>query len=125
MPIACQTAVKNTKSEAETDTLLRLKVDSQLLNIIRERKTGKIENASPALLQEDSTGTVRLEIKAKVSEKLMEFLRASGASGLRYFNQFDMLQCGLPLASIEKTAMRKDVDFVRPAPMMQLDREPK
>ena len=122
--IACQAPAKSRNSSTTRDSVLAGKVDSRLLMAIRENKTGRIENSVPVTLPEDSTGTVRVELKAKVTDSLIRFLRSCGATNVNGFNQFDVLQCGLPLTSIEKVALRKDVAFIRPAPVMQLNNEP-
>jgi hypothetical protein len=124
LTLACQTPAKNEKSPVRQDSILLNKVDSRLLAAVRESKTGKIENSVPVILPEDSTGTIRVELKAKVTDSLIRFLRSCGASGVNAFNQFEVLQCGLPLNAIEKVAVRKDVYFIRPAPVMQLNNEP-
>jgi hypothetical protein len=125
LSVACQTPAKNRKSSVKLDSSYTNKIDSRLLTAVRESKTGKIENTVPVTLPEDSTGTIRVELKAKVSDSLLKFLRLCGASNIKAFNQLDVMQCGLPLSAIEKVALRNEVDFIRPAPVMQLDIEPR
>ena len=125
LSLACQPPAKSRQTNAAQESLLKSKVDSRLLMAMRESRTGKIENTVPVTLPKDSIGTVRVELRAKVSDSLLRFLRDSGASGVKAFQQLDVLQCGLPLSVIGKVASRKDVHYISPAPEMQLDVEPR
>ena len=94
------------------------KVDSVLLHAEKMRRGEPIAEGVTALrveLNQDDEGRVLTDIKATVSDGLLERIEEIGGKEVSHFAQFDAVRAWLPLDKIEGLAARADVSFIQPA----------
>jgi hypothetical protein len=91
------------------------KISSQF---IHANMDGSKSLAVPGLrtgLQKDSDGRILVDITAKISEGLVAQVRATGASILNQFPEFDAMRAWVPFDGITALSASSDVTFIRPA----------
>jgi len=66
-------------------------------------------------VDKDGDGRVLVDIKADVTDALLQYIRTLGGNVVNDFPQYHAIRAGIPLASVENVASRSDVRFVGPA----------
>ncbi|WP_243727344.1 S8 family serine peptidase [Actinocrispum wychmicini] len=118
--IAALQDLKVSQSKSES------KMDSSLVVAKRETSDRRLAAAVPQLqtpVKADPAARVTVDIRATVSDGLVNDLRKAGA-GIRYVSPtVGSIRAELPLAAIEGIAARSDVRFVEPAVGAKTSRE--
>lgn len=105
--------------EKESRTPAQQKIDSQLLQAIRQRRRrpatgGDLAGETPIRI--DSAGRTRVDIRAKVTPRLLTRVRKLGGTVLASFAQYDTIDAVMPLDKLEALATLSDVKFIGPPP---------
>ncbi len=104
--------------EKESRTPAQRKLDSQLIYFSKQTRNQAITPAVVALqtsIEADAVKRVLVDIKATVSQPLLDFIAASGGLVVNEFAAFDAIRAQLPVGFLETLAARRDVRFVAPA----------
>jgi hypothetical protein len=94
------------------------KIDSQLLYADMMRRGVPIADGVPTQrvdLDNDDQGRVLVDIKAEVTDALLQYIKSIGGNVVNDFPQYQAIRAGVPLANIEDLAARGEVKFVEPA----------
>ena len=99
-----------------------LKIDSNLLFAARAAKNAQlgIRTALPVYVENfiaeevKGDGTVNLNIRASISDALIDALKAIGASDIQSFAQYDTVTARIPVADVYQIAALADVRFISP-----------
>lgn len=99
-------------------TPIQQKIDTQLLY------AGKMQRGEPIAegvatqrvdLDKDDQGRILVDIKANVTDALLEFIQTLGGKVVNDFPQYQAIRANVPLSNIEDLAARTEVKFVEPA----------
>jgi uncharacterized repeat protein (TIGR01451 family) len=115
---AVREQIATLQAEKAARTPAQQKVDSEVLFLARKQSGQAFGPALQALaekLQPANDGRELVDIKARVSAELLEYLRGLGATIISSVPRFDAIRARLPLAQVETLAGRADVRFVRRA----------
>lgn len=99
-------------------TMAQQKIDSQLLFADKMRLGVPIADGVPTQrvdLDYDEQGRVLVDIKADVTDRLLQSIQNQGGTVINYFPQYHAIRAGVPLASIGDLATNSEIDFVEPA----------
>ena len=104
--------------EKESRTPAQRKMDSQLIYAAKQNRGQAIAANVPLLkhtakLQAD--GRVLVDIKANVTDPLLQALRDAGGEVVNSHPQFQAVRALIPIAKMETLAALTDVSFIRPA----------
>jgi len=94
------------------------KMDSQLVYAVKQNRNEAISAAVPTLpvkVDTDAQNRVLLDIKATVSQGLLDFIVQSGGAVVSQAAKYNAIRATMPHGSVEALADRADVRFVRPA----------
>jgi hypothetical protein len=106
------------EKEKESRTPTQQKIDSQLLYADKMRRGVPIADGVPVQrvdLDKDDQGRILVDIKADVTDALLQFIKTLGGNVVNDFPQYQAIRAGVPLANIEDLAARGEVKFVEPA----------
>lgn len=94
------------------------KIDSQLLYADRMRQGRPVADGVPTLrvgLQRDEQGRVLLDIKADVTDRLLQHIADLGGHVINNFPTSQAIRAAVPLEAVEQLAAADGVHFVKPA----------
>jgi subtilisin family serine protease len=83
------------------------------------KSTGVVHPAVPKLrpdVMAEADGRYKVEIKATVTQGLLDAIQAAGGKIISSFPDYHVLQAALPVEKLESIAARDDVVFIRPPP---------
>jgi Subtilase family/CARDB/Bacterial Ig domain len=106
------------EKEKESRTPTQQKIDSQLLYADKMRRGVPIAEGVPTQrvdLDKDDQGRILVDIKADVTDALLQYIKTLGGNVVNDFPQYQAIRAGVPLANIENLAARSEVRFVEPA----------
>jgi len=106
------------EAEKSQRTPIQLKIDSQLLYADKMRRGVPIAKGVVTQrvdLDKDDQGRILVDIKADVTEALLQFIESGGGKIINSFPKYNAIRAGVPLAGIENLAARTEVGFVKPA----------
>jgi hypothetical protein len=106
------------EKEKESRTPTQEKIDSQLLYADKMRRGVPIADGVPVQrvdLDKDDQGRILVDIKADVTDALLQYIKTLGGNVVNDFPQYQAIRAGVPLANIEDLAARGEVKFVEPA----------
>src|SRR5665213_1228804 len=106
------------EKEKESRTPTEQKIDSQLLYADKMRRGEPIAKGVPVQrvdLDKDDQGRILVDIKADVTDALLQYIKTLGGNVVNDFPQYQAIRAGVPLANIEDLAARGEVKFVEPA----------
>lgn len=101
------------------------KMDSQLVYASRMELGQSIAENLPIQrveLDRDDQGRVLVDIKAGVTDDLLESIRARGGLMVNSFPQYHSIRASLPLSAVEAIAAHAEVGFIAPAARAILNR---
>jgi Subtilase family len=93
------------------------KIDSQMLYEMK-KSSGEMLKGMPALntgIEPDKSGKVLVDIKAKVTDGLLEQIKAADGEIIYSSESGSTIRANIPMAQIEALASNKDVIFIGPA----------
>jgi hypothetical protein len=99
-------------------TPIQQKIDTQLLyanKMTHGEAIAKGVATQRVDLDKDAQGRILVDIKANVTDELLQFIETGGGKIINSFPKYKAIRAGVPLASIENVAARTEVAFVRPA----------
>ena len=111
--------------EKQSRTRIQQKIDSRLLQAIREKqgtKTGKGVKQVPAMLHADSNGNIEVDINAEATDSLLNKIKVLGGQILFRSIQYHTIRAAVNLMIVEKIAGYPEVKFIGPAAVPQLNR---
>ncbi len=94
------------------------KMDSHLIRATRQLRDGVARKDMPQLrhgVKFETDGRTKVDIDAKVSEALLNAIRAAGGEIINSVPEENAVRAFLPVESAEAIAARPDVKFIRPA----------
>jgi hypothetical protein len=94
------------------------KIDTQLLYADKMQRGVPIADGVPVQrvdLDKDDQGRILVDIKADVTDSLLQYIKTLGGNVVNDFPQYQAIRAGVPLANIEQLAGRGEVKFVEPA----------
>jgi hypothetical protein len=106
------------EKEKESRTPTQQKIDTQLLYADKMRRGVPIADGVPVQrvdLDKDDQGRILVDIKADVTDALLQYIGTLGGNVVNDFPQYQAIRAGIPLANIEQLAGRGEVKFVEPA----------
>ncbi|HZJ16897.1 MAG TPA: hypothetical protein VFD27_17720, partial [Chthoniobacteraceae bacterium] len=115
---AVREQIATLQAEKAARTPAQQKMDSQVLFLAR-KQSGQAFGAGLEVLAEKiqppADGRELVDIKARVSAELLDYLRGIGATIVSSVPRFDAVRARVPLMQVEALAARADVRFVRRA----------
>ena len=106
------------EAEKSKRTTVEQKIDSQLLYADKMRRGEPIAEGVRTLrvnLDKDDQGRILVDIKADVTDALLQYIKTLGGDVVNSFQQYQAIRASVPLANIENLAARGEVKFVGPA----------
>ena len=106
------------QSEKAKRSPVQEKIDSQILYANKMRLGLPIADGVPTQrvdLDKDDQGRVLVDIKADVTDALLQYIKTLGGNVVNDFPQYQAIRAGVPLRNIEDLAARTEVKFVEPA----------
>jgi hypothetical protein len=92
------------------------KVDSQLLSALRQHSTSAPQPGAPAnAVKIDADGRTTVDIKATVSDALLQKINDVGGNVISSFPQYHAIRASIPVDRLMEIAAQPDVGFIRPA----------
>src|SRR5215471_10333969 len=111
--------------EKSNRTPAEQKIDSQLLQALREsrgQKMASAANLAPANVGSDSDGNVKVDIAADVTDDLIIRIESLGGQIIFPSWQYHTIRAQVSLANVETIAAYPEVTFIQPAVGSVLDR---
>jgi uncharacterized FlaG/YvyC family protein len=105
------------QKEKASRSPVQQKIDSQMLYEMK-KNSGEMTKGMPALqtgIESDKSGKVVVDIKAKVTDDLLQQIKAAGGEVIYSSEAGGSIRAKLPMAQIESVASNKDVIFIGPA----------
>lgn len=124
---ATQAQIESLMEEKAARTPAERKMDSQLVYFAKLSRNQAIASAVPTLTTDvmaNADNRVLLDLKATVSEGLLNFIVQSGGVVVNHFAAYDAVRALLPVAAFEALAARPDVRFIEPAAVAQTNTGP-
>ena len=106
------------ETEKRQRTLVQDKIDSQLLYADKMNRGLLIAEGVPTQrvdLDKDEQGRVFVDIKAEVSDGLLQYIAARSGKVVSSFPQYQAIRASIPLDGLEELAARAEVRFIQPA----------
>lgn len=100
--------------DKQTLTVAQRKIDSQLLQAIRQRHAPRAERLVVAV-EIDGEGRALVDISARVTPELLEWINVLGGTVISHFERYHTIRARLPLNRLETLAGHADVRFIMPA----------
>lgn len=103
--------------EKNSRTELEQKIDSRLLQAIREHRGEKNVNRDlePVQVNADNRGNLQVDIKADITDNLLNKIKSLGGNILSSFPQYRTLRAQISLTMVETIAGYTEVKFIEPA----------
>jgi hypothetical protein len=105
------------EAEKSRRTPIQQKIDSHLLYADKMRRGESVAEGVPTQrlnLDQDNQGRILVDIKADVSQSLLERIAALGGNVISSYPEYRAIQAGIPLSEIESVAAQKEVAFIQP-----------
>ena len=105
-------------AEKENRTPAQQKIDSQLLQAVREARGQQMTagvNLTKADVKADDTGNLAVDISGKVSDALIAKIQNSGGKIIYASARYNTVRAQIKLTDVEKTAEYPEVTFIQPA----------
>ncbi len=106
------------ETEKSRRTPAQQKIDSQLLYADKMRRGEPIADGVASLdvkLERDDQGRPLVDIKADVTDELLQEIGELGGNVINSFPQYHAIRAAVPLSVIEILAARADIQFIGPA----------
>lgn len=106
------------ETEKASESPVQQKIDSQLLYAEKIRQGVPIAEGVPTQrvdLDKDGQGRILLDIKAKITDALLQYIQTLGGNVVNDFPQYQAVRAAVPLENIENLAARNEVKFIQPA----------
>jgi hypothetical protein len=106
------------QAEARALSPAQKKIASPLLDAHREFLGAAPRPYAPRIksnLKLRDGGKILVDIRARVSDALLRYLKSQGASIQNYFPQYESIRAEIPIAALETIAGHADVKFIRAA----------
>ena len=111
--------VKLLEKEKNSRTAAQKKIDSRLLQAVREWHGGKMTpgtHLEPSNVNADAHGNLQVDISAEeVSDALLNSIKRSGGKIIYSSKQYHTIRAGINLSMVETIAGYKEVKFIEPA----------
>ncbi|HZG25470.1 MAG TPA: hypothetical protein VEZ17_12855, partial [Chitinophagaceae bacterium] len=108
--------------EKSSRTPAERKIDSRLLQAVREKSGIKLTNGlrlEPVQLPTDAAGNLEVDITANVSDDLLTRMESLGAKIIFPSTEYHSIRALVNMSIIAKIAAYKEVSFIRPAAIAQ------
>ncbi len=105
------------EAEKSQRTPIQQKIDSHLLYADKMQRGELIAEGVPTQrlnLDRDNQGRILVDIKADVTQSLLQRIAALGGDVINSYPEYRAIQAGIPLSEIENLAAQKEVAFIRP-----------
>jgi hypothetical protein len=105
------------EAEKARRTPIQQKIDSHLLYADKMQRGEPVAEGVPAQrlnLDRDNQGRILVDIKADVSQSLLQRISALGGNVINNYPEYQAIQAGVPLSEIENLAAQKEVAFIQP-----------
>jgi hypothetical protein len=105
-------------SEKQSRTPIERKIDSQLLQAVREYQGKKMAwktELEPANVYADKNGNLDVDISATVSDQLLSNIKALGGVIIFPSVQYHTIRARVSITKVEKIAALEPVRFIQPA----------
>ena len=106
------------QEEKAARTPAQRKIDSQLVHALRKKRFGLVAPGLTSLkvdLEIEADGRVLVDLRAKVTPELLEFIERNGGKVVNSFERDNAVRAQVPLDRIEGLAARPEVRSLRPA----------
>jgi uncharacterized repeat protein (TIGR03803 family) len=106
------------EAEKGKRTPTQQKIDSQLLYADMMRRGVPIADGVPTQrvdLDKDDQGRILVDIKANVTDALLQYIGTLGGKVINNFPQYQAIRASIPLTNIEVLAARSEIKFIEPA----------
>ena len=106
------------QEEKAARTPAQRKIDSQLVHALRKKRFGLVAPGLTSLkvdLEIEADGRVLVDLRAKVTPELLEFIERNGGKVVNSFEKDNAVRAQVPLDRIEGLAARPEVRSLRPA----------
>src|ERR1035437_3904414 len=106
------------QAEKASRTPAQQKMDSQLIYALKQSLNQVIAPGVTnlrVLVQRESDGRVKVDLKATVTQDLLDFIQSSGGSIVSSVPAFQAVRALVPLSLTETLAGRADVQFIQAA----------
>jgi hypothetical protein len=129
--IAAQTRSKTARQlellnkEKKSRNAVEQKIDSRLLQAIREKQGKKMAQGTelePVNVNVDTKGNLEVDIKADVTDALLKKIVETGGRIIFPSKQYHTIRASINLLMAERIASFKEVKFIAPGSMPQLNR---
>ena len=112
-----------TASKAASSATIESKIDSQLLQALRT-PAGESSPSRDVVsgVRADANGRILVDIKATVTDSVLEQIRALGGSIVSTFPQYQSIRASVPLGHLTEVAAIPQVSFIRAAEVPSLNR---
>jgi hypothetical protein len=111
-------AVARCASGESSSMPVEQKIDSQLLSALRQRSGNTTTPDAPtSAVKIDADGRTTVDIKATVSDALLQQIKALGGNIISSFPQYHAIRASIPMDRLPDLASLPDVSFIRPAEM--------
>ena len=110
--------IQSLLAEKESRTAVQRKISSQLLQASREARGQKMAadvDLEAAPVKADKRGILQVDITARVTEELINKIRATGGKIIYASPQFNTIRAEMKVSDVETVAAYKEVRFIKPA----------
>ena len=104
--------------EKSARTLTQQKIDSRLLQAVREHRGEKMAQGvelEPANVNADGNGSLSVDIKGDISSTLLAKIESLGGQVIYASEKYHTLRASISLTDVENIAGYKEVKFIEPA----------
>ena len=104
--------------EKSSRTPTQLKIDSRLLQAVRESRGQKMAEGvelEPAQVDADNTGTLKVDIKADINDAFLTKIQSIGGQIIFASAQYHTVRASVNLSNVEVIAGFPEVKFIEPA----------
>ena len=119
-PITGPQQVDSLLKEKASRMPVERKIDSQLLQAIKERTSQngtKSNGLEPAKVNIDNNGNLLVDIDASVTDELLSSIEALGGKIIYPSKRYSTIRAQVPVSGVKKIAAREEVKFIKPAVM--------
>ena len=111
--------------EKAARTPAQRKIDSALLYALKRQRQDPLLDQVPMLrsgVKTASDGTILVDIKATVTDELLDQIKSSAGTIINSFSQYNAIRAKIPLNQIEVLAASPDVQSIRRADEFMLNK---
>ncbi|MEO6916144.1 MAG: hypothetical protein ABI151_11205 [Chitinophagaceae bacterium] len=109
-------------NEKKSRTAIQQKIDSRLLQAVKENRGEKKTTPEPVNVGADKSGNLTVDIDTKVSDTLLDQIRSQGGTIISSFKEYDAIRVLINLCKIEAIAAIREVKFIKPAALAQTNK---